>query len=33
MLGALEREHEIPILLRLRRLIEPDRGRGLYLER
>jgi hypothetical protein len=33
MLGALEREHEIPILLRLRRLIELDRGRGLYLER
>ncbi len=33
MLGALEREHEIPILLRLRRLIELDRGRGLYLGR
>lgn len=33
MLGALEREHEIPILLRLRRLIELDRGRGLYVER
>lgn len=31
MLGALEREHEIPTLLRLRRVIELDRelGRGL----
>jgi hypothetical protein len=35
MLGALEREHEIPILLRLRRVIELDREltRGRVLER
>src|SRR5207244_13525841 len=37
MLGALEREHEIPTLLRLRRLIELEREltrrRGLSLER
>jgi hypothetical protein len=35
MLGALEREHEIPTLLRLRRLIELDRelNRGRVLER
>ena len=37
MLGALEREHDIPTLLRLRRLIELDRERsrtrGLSIER
>jgi hypothetical protein len=39
MLGALEREHEIPTLLRLRRVIELDRGlsreliRGRSIER
>ena len=35
MLGALEREHEIPTLLRLRRLIELDRelSRRLVIER
>jgi hypothetical protein len=35
MLGALEREHEIPTLLRLRRVIELDREltRGRVLER
>jgi hypothetical protein len=35
MLGALEREHEIPVLLRLRRVIELDREltRGRVLER
>jgi hypothetical protein len=37
MLGALERDHDIPTLLRLRRLIELDRERsrtrGLSIER
>jgi hypothetical protein len=33
MLGALEREHEIPTLLRLRRVIELDRGLGRELGR
>jgi hypothetical protein len=33
MLGALEREHEIPTLLRLRRLIELDRELGRELTR
>jgi hypothetical protein len=37
MLGALEREHEIPTLLRLRRVIELDReltrSRGRSIER
>jgi transcriptional regulator with XRE-family HTH domain len=37
MLGALDREQELPTLLRLRRLIELDRElsrhRGLYIER
>ncbi len=33
MLGALEREHEIPTLLRLRRVIELDRGLSRELSR
>lgn len=33
MLGALGREEQIPTLLRLRRLIELERERGLALER
>jgi hypothetical protein len=33
MLGALEREHEIPTLLRLRRLIELERKLGRDLTR
>jgi hypothetical protein len=33
MLGALEREHEIPTLLRLRRVIELERGLSRELNR
>jgi hypothetical protein len=33
MLGALDRDEDVPKLLRLRRLIELDRSRGLGIER
>jgi hypothetical protein len=33
MLGALEREHEIPTLLHLRRVIELERGLSRELSR